>query len=246
MNTASGFAHRRASPPPGEARRARGGRASRRKSPTLSWPAWQSRRCCCALMTSGTGCAPPRSRSGTCSRAGAALGVIFPPSVLGAAAPAGAGVVAAARSRWRTLARAAGPLAGLARRPVVARRWSTTGPACVCTTRLATVIVDIRYPGRRVDFLGDLVHVVLRGQPGAHVQELGDPGIGSQVAYCPAQEPAVLHRHQLRLRRRLAHLQGSRPVSGEVRDRRASSHISAPSKGSWCRCQTETWCCRSR
>ena len=36
------------------------GRAGRRKSPTPSWPAWPWRRSCCASMTSGTGCAPPR------------------------------------------------------------------------------------------------------------------------------------------------------------------------------------------
>jgi len=78
------------------------------------------------------------------------------------------------------------------------------------------IVVDVHHPGTGVDVQGDLMHIALGGQPGADVHELGDPGLGGQVTDGPAQEPAVLHGHQLRLRRGLAHLQGSRPVSGEV------------------------------
>ncbi len=44
------------------------GREGRRKSPTPSSPAWPWRRSCSGATTSGTGCAPPRAWSGTCSR----------------------------------------------------------------------------------------------------------------------------------------------------------------------------------
>jgi hypothetical protein len=78
---------------------------------------------------------------------------------------------------------------------------------------------------------------------GADIQELRDPGIGSQVAHCPAQESAVLHLHQLRLRRRLRSPSAQPPGQRRsYRDHRARSHSSAPSKRPWCRCQTETWC----
>jgi hypothetical protein len=80
----------------------------------------------------------------------------------------------------------------------------------------ATVVVHVHHPGGRVDSLRDLMHVALGRQPRADVQELRDTSLGSQVAHRPAQEPAVLHRHQLGLRRRLAHRQSGRPVNCEV------------------------------
>ena len=39
--------------------------------------------------------------------------------------------------------------------------------------------------------LGDLVGVVGRGQAGADVEELPDPGLAGQVAHRPAEEPAL-------------------------------------------------------
>jgi hypothetical protein len=52
----------------------------------------------------------------------------------------------------------------------------------VCTTRLATVVVDVHDPGLRSDRLGDLVGVVRRGNAGADVEELAYSGLAGQEA----------------------------------------------------------------
>src|SRR6185312_15175790 len=61
------------------------------------------------------------------------------------------------------------------------------------------IVVHVDHPGVRVDQLGDLMNVALRWQPGPDVQELDDARLSSQVADSPAQELAVLQRHQLYL-----------------------------------------------
>ena len=58
---------------------------------------------------------------------------------------------------------------------------SLTSPVCVCTTRLATVVVDVHHPAGGVQPLRDLMGVVGRGQAGADVQELPDTRLGDQV-----------------------------------------------------------------
>lgn len=57
----------------------------------------------------------------------------------------------------------------------------------VCTTRLATVVVDVDDPAVRRDPLGDVMGVVGRRQTGPDVQELPDTLLG-QVAHGPAEE----------------------------------------------------------
>jgi hypothetical protein len=61
----------------------------------------------------------------------------------------------------------------------------------MCTTRLATVVVDVDDPARRGDRLGHLVGVARGRKPGADVEELADPLRGGQVADGPPEERPV-------------------------------------------------------
>ena len=78
--------------------------------------------------------------------------------------------------------------------------------------RVHVDVDDARLP---VDPLGDLVHVADGGDAGADVEELADAGLG-EVLHGPAQERAVGLGHQWRLRHRLHHRAGGRPIGGEV------------------------------
>ena len=77
------------------------------------------------------------------------------------------------------------------------------------------VDVDVAHPRRRVDPLGDLVHVADGRDAGADVEELADPGVGEEL-HRAAQEGPVGLGHQRGLRHGVHHRPGGRPVGGEV------------------------------
>src|SRR5262249_33968970 len=58
------------------------------------------------------------------------------------------------------------------------------------------VDVDVDDPGAGRGLLGDLVHVVLGGQPAAVVDELPNAAFGSQVVHDPFQVAAVVAGHR--------------------------------------------------
>jgi hypothetical protein len=64
-------------------------------------------------------------------------------------------------------------------------------PACVCATRLATVVVHVDDPRFGCDRLDDLVGVARGRDAGADVKELPDPRLPGEVADDPAEERAV-------------------------------------------------------
>jgi hypothetical protein len=78
------------------------------------------------------------------------------------------------------------------------------------------VVVDVDHVDRRVDFVRDLAHVALGGQPGADVEQLRDARLADQVAHHPAQERPVRHGRERRLGRELHGLGHEFPVSGEI------------------------------
>jgi hypothetical protein len=53
------------------------------------------------------------------------------------------------------------------------------------------IVVDVHGPHQRVDLVRDLVHVSLRGQARADVEDLADPRLAHQVTDNPAQEGPV-------------------------------------------------------
>jgi hypothetical protein len=59
---------------------------------------------------------------------------------------------------------------------------SLTGPPRLCTTRLATVVIDVHDPGSGHDRLGHLVRIVHGGNSGADVEELPDASLAREVA----------------------------------------------------------------
>src|SRR5882672_12761191 len=64
-------------------------------------------------------------------------------------------------------------------------------PESVCTTRLATVVVNVDDAGVRRDALRDLVRVAGGRYARAEVEELPHPGLGREVANGPAEEGPV-------------------------------------------------------
>src|SRR6266542_493139 len=78
------------------------------------------------------------------------------------------------------------------------------------------VVVDVDDPGVRRGGLGDLVDVLLRGQPGPEVQELADAGVLGEEPHGPAEERPVGPRGARRGRVRRDHLFGGRLVGLEV------------------------------
>ena len=68
---------------------------------------------------------------------------------------------------------------------------SPTDPACVCTTRLAPVVVDADDARVRGRVLPDLVGVVRAGQAGADVEELPEISGRSSMILSPAPRSAA-------------------------------------------------------
>src|SRR5690606_37867666 len=85
-----------------------------------------------------------------------------------------------------------------------------------CPTRRSSELVDVDDLGVGCDGLGHLVGVLHRGQPGADVEELADPGLGRQEADGADQEVARLHRHVRDLRVHRSHRVADLPVGGVV------------------------------
>jgi NAD(P)-dependent dehydrogenase (short-subunit alcohol dehydrogenase family) len=78
------------------------------------------------------------------------------------------------------------------------------------------IVVEVDHAGGRVDPLGDLVHVVGGGQPGADVEQLPDADLADQVADDPAEHVALSAHAQLDLRDRHEYPVTDRSVGGEV------------------------------
>jgi hypothetical protein len=70
----------------------------------------------------------------------------------------------------------------------------------VCTTRLATIVVDVDDPGLGWDKLSDLMGVVGGRQPGADVEELRDAIIHGEPAHRLAEEGAHREGGQRKVR----------------------------------------------
>ena len=68
---------------------------------------------------------------------------------------------------------------------------SLTGPARVCTTRLATVIVYVDHAARLIDRLRGLVGVISGRQPGPDIEELADT-LPGDPSHGPAEELPVI------------------------------------------------------
>jgi hypothetical protein len=93
---------------------------------------------------------------------------------------------------------------------------SLTGPACVCTTRLATVVIDVGHADARRDLPGDLVHVPCGGDAGADVDDLPYARLAGQEPHRPLQERPVSPRGVACFRRGLEQLADGLPVGGVV------------------------------
>ena len=80
---------------------------------------------------------------------------------------------------------------------VSSRSWRAEHPSvgagafCVCTTRLAPVVVHVDDPGLGDDGLDDLVQVWRGRQAGADVEKLAEPEIGREVAANASHEIPV-------------------------------------------------------
>jgi hypothetical protein len=67
----------------------------------------------------------------------------------------------------------------------------------VCTTRLATVVVEVDDAGGRLDPLRDLVHVVRGREPGTDIQQLPEADLADQVTDDPAERVPLSAHPQL-------------------------------------------------
>jgi hypothetical protein len=65
------------------------------------------------------------------------------------------------------------------------------GEQCLAVRIHHRVIAGVHDMDSRVEFVRDLAHVPLSGQPRPKVKELGDARLGYQVPHRPAQEPPV-------------------------------------------------------
>src|SRR6185437_4366282 len=95
-------------------------------------------------------------------------------------------------------------------------RRSLTGSAGACTTRLATVVVDVDDPGGGRDRLGDLVGVARGGNAGPDVEELADPRLPREVTDGTAKERPVGPHGERHPGVDLEPLLGGLPVGREV------------------------------
>jgi len=66
---------------------------------------------------------------------------------------------------------------------------SLTGWPSVCTTQLATVVVDVHHPGLPCDGLGDLVEVPGRLDAGANVEGLPGARLAHRATHRPVEKP---------------------------------------------------------
>lgn len=78
------------------------------------------------------------------------------------------------------------------------------------------VVVDVHDLGFRGQPLRHLMGVVRRGQPGADVEELADPGLLGQEGHRSAQEPPVFHCGDTDGREPCGDRISGFPVGGEV------------------------------
>ena len=93
---------------------------------------------------------------------------------------------------------------------------SLTGPARVCTTRFAMVVVDVDDAGFRRDGLGHLVDVAAGRHARADVQELAQARLAGQVARGAGEERTVGPGGRDDVRMDPLRLLGGLPVGGEV------------------------------
>lgn len=77
------------------------------------------------------------------------------------------------------------------------------------------VDVDVGHAAARVRLLGDLMGVAVRGDTGADIQKLPDPGT-DQVPYRAAQKRSVAVRHFGQVGHQGHRLGGGLPIHGEV------------------------------
>ena len=78
------------------------------------------------------------------------------------------------------------------------------------------IVVDIDHPRLRRHPLGQFVHVGLRRQAAAEIEELPDPALGGQVTHHPAEKRPVVTRNRRDVGNRLDEPPGRLAVGGEI------------------------------